>query len=232
MFFIRSVAFTALTLLAANASIADVPTTYGNCKLDGEIHLTNVSGIESSDTDEISFDERDYYGLRTIKNYEHNNEPCRTAVLFGRMPYKSGVLEEIGATSSTCTGSAVGDKIEVGATEFAPEGVFVGAIRAWTNNKSDESKRRLKGLAANARMITEDCEVVPVEPSDIEPSYESSGDGFTVITWSDEAKRANANIDYDTRYCLRGQVAMGLILHRGDRGIGGVQLMCRDVVPE
>lgn len=259
MFSIRSIAYAALILFAASISVAGTPTarraaeptarSIDECKLDGDVHYTNVSGWESSVTDEISFPARDQYAIRTIKNLEYRDQPCKTVVHFGRFPYATDLVEEIGATASTCSGS-VGDEIEVGANQFTPEGVFVGSIQAWTSWPATggvplheivtgSPSARLKGLAVNPRVITDDyCEVVPETFEDWEPDpedIESGGfgglTGYNPPPWEYKDTRVHDDMEHDMRFCLAGQVATGLILHYDSEDIVvGVQLMCRDVV--
>jgi hypothetical protein len=204
-----------------------------NCRLGETTQWTAWSGHDNDFHDLLSLPNSDWHGLKRIANFERSNEPCRTEAVFGRMPNATRAAAEVERDSDTCNGNSR-DEIEVGFDDRM-EGGFISGIRVWTSNQNNVERRRLKGMRARVQMVTEDCDLVgfswSASSSDV---FSDNGVEYTATALSPlttQETRANADRRHSFANCPDGWIASGVQMAHGARGVSGMRLQCREVLP-
>lgn len=224
--------------LIASAWVLTVAATVGadaqaNCRLGDTIEWTNWSGHDNDFHDLLSLPTSDWHGLKRIANFERSDEPCRTEAVFGRMPNAVRAAAEVERVSDTCNGNSR-DEIGVGFDDRM-EGGFISGIRVWTSGQNNIERRRLKGLRVRVQVVTESCDLIGFDwsPSSSDV-FAQNGMEYSVTTLSPltaQETRNNANQRHRFVNCPDGWIASGAQIAHGARGVSGMRLQCREVLP-
>ena len=199
-----------------------------NCRLGEAVEWTAFTGHDNDFRAELSMPNANFHGLKRISNFERGDEPCRTESVFGRMPEATRAKAEVQRVTDNCNGNAR-DRISVGFDDRL-DGAFITGIKAWTSNQGNATRRRLKGLTAEGRIVdNQSCGLSEfdfeawAEPQGIDPDVARS-------PLTTQHTRNHANREHSMVQCPDGWVASGFQLAQGDRGISGLRLQCREVI--
>lgn len=221
-------AIAGLFILAAGSSAY----AQANCRLGEETRWTDWTGYDNDFHDTLSVPNSDWHGLKRIGNYERGNEPCRTEAVFGRMPNATRAASEVERDSDTCNGNSR-DEILVGFDDRM-EGGFISGVRAWTSNQNNVDRRRLKGLRVRVQVVNDDCSLSGFNWEAYSEQVDTGSHDATLTALSpltEEDTRTNANREHGFVLCPDGWVGSGLQLAHGARGVSGLRLQCREVIP-
>lgn len=203
-----------------------------NCRLDDEVRWTSWSGHDNDFHDTLSVPNSDWHGLKRIANFERSNEPCRTEAVFGRMPNAVRAAAEVERESDTCNGTSR-DEIEVGFDDRM-EGGFISGVRVWTSDQSNVERRRLKGMRVRVQVVNDDCSLSGFDWDAYSEQLDTGSHDYTLTALSpltEQETRNNANRRHSFVRCDDGWIASGLQLAHGARGVSGMRLQCRRVIP-
>lgn len=173
-------------------------------KEDG-VALTDISGHSGKIIGAGAADDRTDAGLARVTIWERSDKPCVINVelreLFDAQAYNPPV------GGSLCTHGS--DHVDVSFSENPR--YYIRGVAACTNDKTDTSKRRVKGIKIYPAKVQRDGTV-------------------TNLSASEADEQAHCKIWHRAVYCPNGYIASKVRAHYKDDYFTGLSLRCRKVV--